>query len=84
MPIGYRAVRIFDGISEEAIEGAALIVEDGADAVRREEMKAGAACIKLMASGGVYGHAEELGSSRLTPEEMRAGVEVARGHRVLP
>ena len=81
MPIGYRAARIFDGISEETIEGAALIVED---AVRREEMKAGAACIKLMASGGVYGHAEEPGSSRLTPEEMCAGVEVAIGHRMLP
>ena len=84
MPIGYRAARIFDGISEEAIENLALIVEDGADAVRREEMKAGAACIKLMASGGVYGHAEEPGSSRPTPEEMRAGVEAARWHRVLP
>jgi imidazolonepropionase-like amidohydrolase len=60
---------------------------DGADAVRRaarEEMKAGAACIKLMASGGVYGHAEEPGSSQLTPEEMRAGVEEAHkaGRRV--
>jgi imidazolonepropionase-like amidohydrolase len=60
---------------------------DGADAVRRaarEEMKAGAACIKLMASGGVYGHAEEPGSPQLTPEEMRAGVEEAHkaGRRV--
>ena len=72
LPTGYRAARIFDGISEEAIEGAALLVEDGAD------------CIKLMASGGVYDHAEEPGSSRPTPEEMRAGVEVAREHRVLP
>lgn len=72
MPIGYRAARIFDGISEEAIEGAAPIVEDGA------------ACIKLMASGGVYGHAEEPGSPRLAPEEMRTGVELAKRHRVLP
>ena len=51
---------------------------DGAEAVRhaaREEMKAGATCIKLMASGGVYGHAEEPGSPQLTVEEMRAGVE---------
>jgi imidazolonepropionase-like amidohydrolase len=53
---------------------------DGPDAVRRaarEEMKAGATCIKLMASGGVYGHAEEPGSPQLTIEEMRAAVEEA-------
>lgn len=53
---------------------------DGPDAVRRatrEEMKAGAACIKLMASGGVYGQAEEPGSPQLTVEEMSAGVEEA-------
>lgn len=53
---------------------------DGPDAVRhaaREEMKAGATCIKLMASGGVYGHAEEPGSPQLTVEEMRAAVEEA-------
>jgi imidazolonepropionase-like amidohydrolase len=51
---------------------------DGPDAVRRaarEEMKAGATCLKLMASGGVYGHAEEPGSPQLTVEEMRAGVD---------
>jgi imidazolonepropionase-like amidohydrolase len=42
---------------------------DGAEAVRhavRSELKAGATCIKLMASGGVYGHAEEPGSPQLT------------------
>lgn len=53
---------------------------DGPDAVRyaaREEMKSGATCIKLMASGGVYGHAEEPGSPQLTVEEMRAAVEEA-------
>ena len=53
---------------------------DGADAVRhavREEIKSGAACIKLMASGGVYGSAEEPGSSQLSVDEMRAGVEEA-------
>ena len=51
---------------------------DGAEAVRhavRSELKSGATCIKLMASGGVYGHAEEPGSPQLTVEEMRAGVE---------
>ncbi len=53
---------------------------DGVDAVRRaarEEMKAGAECVKLMASGGVYGHAEEPGSPQLTAEEMGAAVEEA-------
>ena len=53
---------------------------DGAEAVRhavRSELKAGATCIKLMASGGVYGHAEEPGSPQLTVEEMRVGVEEA-------
>jgi imidazolonepropionase-like amidohydrolase len=60
---------------------------DGAEAVRRaarEEMKAGATCIKLMASGGVYGHAEEPGSPQLSVEEMEAGVEEAHkaGRRV--
>jgi imidazolonepropionase-like amidohydrolase len=53
---------------------------DGPDAVRRavrEEMKSGATCMKLMASGGVYGHAEEPGSPQLTVEEMCAAVEEA-------
>ena len=53
---------------------------DGPDAVMRavrEEMKSGAACVKLMASGGVYGHAEEPGSPQLTVGEMRAAVEEA-------
>jgi imidazolonepropionase-like amidohydrolase len=53
---------------------------DGPDAVRRaarEEMKAGAGCVKLMASGGVYGHAEEPGSPQLTTEEMGAAVQEA-------
>jgi imidazolonepropionase-like amidohydrolase len=53
---------------------------DGPDAVRRaarEEMKAGAGCVKLMASGGVYGHAEEPGSPQLTTAEMGAAVQEA-------
>ncbi len=53
---------------------------DGPDSVRaaaRAEMKAGAHFIKLMASGGIYGHAEEVGSPQYTVEEMRAGVEEA-------
>ena len=57
---------------------------DGPEALRRavrEEIKAGATCIKLMASGGVYGHAEEPGSPQLTVEEMRSGVEEAHKAR---
>ena len=53
---------------------------DGPDAVRhavRDELKGGASCIKFMASGGVYGHAEKPGAPQLTVEEMRAGVEEA-------
>jgi imidazolonepropionase-like amidohydrolase len=53
---------------------------DGPDAVRhavRSEMKGGAHFIKLMASGGIYGHAEEVGSPQFTVEEMGAGVEEA-------
>jgi imidazolonepropionase-like amidohydrolase len=53
---------------------------DGPDAVRhavRDELKGGASCIKFMASGGIYGHAEEPGASQHTVEEMRAGVEEA-------
>jgi len=55
---------------------------DGPDAVRhavRTEMKAGAHFVKLMASGGIYGHAEEVGSPQYTVEELRAGVE--EGHK---
>jgi imidazolonepropionase-like amidohydrolase len=53
---------------------------DGPEDVRRavrEELKGGARCIKLMASGGVLGHAENIGSPQLTVDELRAGVEVA-------
>jgi imidazolonepropionase-like amidohydrolase len=53
---------------------------DGPDAVRqavRSEMKGGAHLIKLMASGGIYGHGEEVGSPQYTVEELRAGVEEA-------
>jgi len=53
---------------------------DGVDAVRhavRCEMKAGAQLIKVMASGGVYGRGEEVGSPQFTVEEMQVAVEEA-------
>jgi imidazolonepropionase-like amidohydrolase len=54
---------------------------DGPDDVRkavREQLKAGADCIKLIATGGVMTPGVEPGSPQLTLEEMRAAVEEAR------
>ena len=54
---------------------------DGADDVRRavrEQLKAGADVIKLIATGGVMTPGVEPGSAQLTYEELRAGVEEAR------
>lgn len=53
---------------------------DGADDVRRavrEQLKAGADVIKLIATGGVMTPGVEPGSPQLTLDEMRAGVEEA-------
>jgi len=53
---------------------------NGPDEVRkaaREQIKAGADIVKLMATGGVMTPAVEPGSAQLTEEEMRAGVEEA-------
>ncbi|OGR25044.1 MAG: hypothetical protein A2277_21015 [Desulfobacterales bacterium RIFOXYA12_FULL_46_15] len=53
---------------------------DGPDDVRRaarEQIKAGADIIKLMATGGVLTSSVEPGSSQLTYEEMKAGIEEA-------
>src|SRR6266446_1097224 len=54
---------------------------DGPDDVRkavREQLKAGADVIKLIATGGVMTPGVEPGSSLLTLEEMRAAIEEAR------
>ncbi len=56
---------------------------DGADEARkgaREQLKAGAKVIKIMATGGVMTEGVEPGSPQLTVEEMRAAVEEA--HKV--
>jgi imidazolonepropionase-like amidohydrolase len=53
---------------------------DGADEVRkgvREQLKAGADVIKLMATGGVMTPGVQPGSAQLTEEELRAGIEEA-------
>jgi len=54
---------------------------DGPDSVRkavREQLKAGADWIKLMATGGVMTPRSQPGATQLTEEELRAGVEEAR------
>lgn len=56
---------------------------DGADAVRRaarEQLKAGADIVKLMATGGVLTPGVEPGSEQLSQAELAAGVEEA--HKV--
>jgi imidazolonepropionase-like amidohydrolase len=54
---------------------------DGPDAVRaaaRAELRAGAGCLKVMASGGVYGRRERTNQAQLRTTEMTAAVE--EGH----
>ncbi|MBI5493715.1 MAG: amidohydrolase family protein [Deltaproteobacteria bacterium] len=60
---------------------------DGPDAVRRavrEQLKAGAEVIKVIATGGIISEGVQPGSPQLTVEEMRAAVEeaVKAGRRV--
>jgi len=53
---------------------------NGVDEVRRaarEQVKAGADIVKLMATGGVLTPAVEPGSEQFTEEELRAGIEEA-------
>jgi imidazolonepropionase-like amidohydrolase len=53
---------------------------DGPEEVRRavrEQLKAGADCIKLIATGGVMTPGVHPGAQQLTDEELRAGVEEA-------
>ena len=46
----------------------------------REQLKAGADCIKFIATGGVLTPGAVVGNDQLTEEEMRAGIEEARTH----
>jgi len=60
---------------------------DGPDDVRkavREQLKAGADCIKLIATGGVMTPGVQPGSQQLSDDELRAGVDEAHkaGRRV--
>jgi imidazolonepropionase-like amidohydrolase len=59
-------------------------VADGVDAVRRaarEELRRGATQLKIMASGGVASPSDPIWNLQYSEEEMRAGVEEARGWR---
>ena len=54
---------------------------NGTDSVRegvREQLKAGADVIKLMATGGIMTKGLDPGATQLTLEELRAGIEEAR------
>lgn len=60
---------------------------DGPEDVRkavREQLKAGADVIKILATGGVLTPGVEPGSPQLTPEEIRAAIEEAKkaGRRI--
>jgi imidazolonepropionase-like amidohydrolase len=58
---------------------------DGCDAVTaavRSEIKRGAGCIKVMASGGVYGEREHIDEPQLSIAEMIAAVTAAHQARV--
>lgn len=53
---------------------------DGADEVRRaarEQIRAGADCVKLMATGGILTQGNEIGAAQLEEAEMRAAIEEA-------
>lgn len=50
---------------------------DDVRAAAREQLKAGADVIKIMATGGVMTDGVEPGSAQLTLEEMKAGIEEA-------
>lgn len=53
---------------------------NGADDVRRaarEQIRAGADCVKLMATGGILTQGNEIGAAQLEEAEMRAAIEEA-------
>lgn len=54
---------------------------DGPDGVRkaaREQLRAGADNVKMIATGGILTPGTEIGSAQLTLDELRAGVEEAK------
>ncbi|WP_250494432.1 amidohydrolase family protein [Caballeronia sp. GAWG1-1] len=64
--------------------GAIGRVVDGVDAMRkavREEMRAGAHHIKIMASGGVASPTDPIGNLQFSVDEVKAAVEEAASHQ---
>jgi imidazolonepropionase-like amidohydrolase len=64
--------------------GAIGRVVDGVDAMRkavREEMRAGANHIKIMASGGVASPTDPIGNLQFSVDEVKAAVEEAESHQ---
>jgi len=51
--------------------------EDETRKAAREQLKAGADCVKLMATGGILTDGTEIGAAQLDEAEMRAAVEEA-------
>lgn len=75
-----RAIAMTGGHAEQI-----AIEVDGCDAVTaavRHEIKRGATCIKVMASGGVYGTREHIDEPQLSVPEMTAAVVAARHARL--
>lgn len=64
--------------------GALGRIVDGVDQVRkavREELRAGASQIKIMASGGVASPTDPIGTLQFSTDEIRAIVEEAQSHQ---
>jgi imidazolonepropionase-like amidohydrolase len=60
--------------------GAATLEADGADGFRRAtraQLRDGADLIKVMISGGIAGEHEGIDTPQLTPDELRAVIEIA-------
>lgn len=83
---GPRLVAAGQAIAMTGGHAAQIAVEvDGCDAVTaavRGEIKRGAGCIKVMASGGVYGEREHIDEPQLSVAEMTAAVTAAHHARV--
>lgn len=84
--LGPRLVAAGRAIAMTGGHAAQIAVEvDGCDAVTaavRTEIKLGATCIKVMASGGVYGEREHIDEPQLSVAEMRAAVVAAHQARL--
>lgn len=72
------------GLMDRGIEAG---IANGADEIRsaiRYQVKYGATCIKIVATGGVLSEGDEIGAQQMTDDEIRVAVEEAHrlGRRV--